>query len=318
MTTTNFKALLTRFKYNKQTSEDERLVSPFAHTGEKIWMPAVERYIKAQKESKKNKLDMFTNQGLMFPLTNDDSAIPKQMMRSSLFTPISRGRRKYINDMEVATFKEGSVSYTGVQLDQADLDVLLAIIQLLSNFSTSGNVVKMSEITDEKGRVEYSRIKCSSHSFLKLIGRATGRENHKWLWKSLQRLTGELDVVIKGHHFAGGILGKRAKEAKSRELMIDINQDFVKLFSDGEFSFIDMKVRLELKGDFTKWLQAFVSTHTGVSSYSAEKLMDISESSSNSTRHWILRQATPAFEQLKNHGLIKYYNKKGHLYIWKR
>lgn len=317
MTVTNFKALHARFKYNKQTSEDEKLVSPFAK-GNDTWLQAFERYIQHHKKAKDEQLDMFTRQGLMFPLSNDDSVIPKQMMRSSLFTPITRGRRKYINEMEVAKFKNGVVSYTGVQLDQADLDVLLAIVQLLSDFSTSGNVAKISEITDEKGRVEYSRIKCSSHSLLKLIGRATGRENHKWLWKSLQRLTGELDVVIKGNHFAGGILGKRAKEAESRELMIDINQDFVKLFSEGEFSFIDMKVRLELKGDFSKWLQAFISTHTGVSSYSAEKLIELSGQSPSRVRQWVQRQAMPAFEQLKQSGLIKYYNKKGHLFTWKR
>lgn len=316
MTKTDFKALYTRFKYNKQTKEDEKLVSPYApHDGSTSWMPAVEQYIKAMKTVKEEQLDLFTNQGLMFHLADDDSAIPKQMLRGSLFAPIKRGRRKYHNNMLVAEFADGNIKYTGAQLDQADLDVLLIIVKLLSSYTTTGNVVKISEITDENGRVEYSRMFCGSKGLLKMLGRSKGSSNRQWLWSALHRLTGELTITIEQKTFAGSILGKRAK-AKNGLLMIDINQDFVRLFTGNNFTFIDITKRFELKGDFTKWLQCFVSTHTGQSTYSAEKLIKISGCNPKSVRHWILRQAKPAFEQLKRQGAIKNYSANGHLFSW--
>jgi len=149
-----------------------------------------------------------------------------------------------------------------------------------------------------------------------MIGRKTGKSGRKWLWEALQRLTGDLEVTIKGQQFAGSIVGNRARD--DDKWVIDINQIFVRLFTDEQFSFIDLDLRIELKGDFTKWLQGFVSTHSGKSKYSAEKLMDLSGSSMTRTRDFIRLAAKPAFEQLEDIELIKNFDLDGHLFIWER
>ena len=341
----DFKAFLNRCKWNKQTSDDEKILNGFINenttsTSGKTFYEVAQMYVnhqekeakiskQAKKQSKEEQLDMFTNQGLMFPLVESDSAMPKQILRGTMFAPIKRGKRQYLNNKLVAKTKDDDdIIYTGAQLDQADLDVLLAVMQLLSEFTTSKNVTKVVDITnDENGKIEYSRLYCSANGLLKMIKRAVGKAGREWLWSSLQRLTGELSIIseskIKGsqnkynRYYAGQILGKRGK-SEDNLLMIDVNHDFVKLFGGNSFSFIDMESRLMLQGDFAKWLHGFVSTHTGQSTYSAEKLMEISSCSTKSVRHWILRQAKPAFEQLKEQGLIKDYSLKGHLFNWYR
>lgn len=314
MTKSDFKALSTRFKYNKQTSDDEKLVQPFAKAGENSWMPAVQRYGESLKKTKETQLDMFTNQGLMFPLAENDSAIPKQMMRGSLFAPITRGRRKAITDKQVAVFDGGEIRFSGVQLDQGDLDVLLELNALLSEFTASGNVER---ITNEKGGTEFTRIKFKRYSFLKRMGKTNSSKNYQKLKQSLVRLGGRLSVVIDHKGIIdGGILGNIFIDTEDGMMSVDINHRYTKLFSNNQFSFIDRKMRIELKGDFTKWLQGFVSTHSGRATYSAEKLMELSSCSTKSVRHWILRQAKPAFMQLKESGLIKDYAVKDHLFSW--
>src|SRR5690554_2570902 len=323
MTKSDYKAILKRFNSNRQTQADEQAVAKFANPGEPDYRHALERFRKHHQKTKETQLDMFFENGLMMPFKNDDSAIPKQILRSSMFAPITRGKRKYLNDKLVAESPEGDITYTGAQLDQADLDVLLAIIKLLSEYTNSGNVVKVAQITDENGRLEYSRLICGSKGLLKMIKRSQGKSGRKWLWSSLQRLTGELTLNIDfgdatgDKYFAGQILGKRAK-TEDDLLMIDINHDFVWLFGGNNFSFINMGKRFQLTGDFTKWLQGFVSTHTGETRYSAEKLMIKSGSKQKSVKHWILRQAKPAFEQLKDLELINNFSVEGHLFTWFR
>lgn len=309
------KAIIRRFNKGKQTSTDEQIVSAFAHPGENDWSKALDRFLKSQQKSKESQLDLFFDNGLMIPFKDENSAIPKQMVRGSLFAPISRGRRKLIQDKLVGEFTGGEIRYSGAQLDQNDLDVLLQLNELLSEFSRTGNVER---ITNESGRTEYSLIKFTRYSFLKALGRTDGQKNYKSLEYSLDRLKGVLKVKIDGiGKLNGSIIGKTYL-LDNGMLAVQINHDYTKLFTGGNFSFIDMTSRLELKGDFTKWLQAFVSTHTGKSHYSADKLIELSGSTMKRPRDFVRLNAVPAFEQLKESGLVKDYSVKKLILTWFR
>lgn len=309
------KAIIKRFNQGKQTPDDEKKVSAFAHPGEPDWSKALDRFLKSKQQAKEAQLNLFFENGLMMPFKDDDSAVPKEILRGSLFAPITRGRRKLIQDKVLAQYTNGEIRYSGAQLNQADLDVLLQLIKLLSEFTKSDNVER---ITDKSGETKYSQIKFMRYGFLKALGRSDGQNSYKALELSLNRLGGRLHVIEDGQGLLNGpILGEFVIMEDGR-MAVDINHRFVKLFGDNNFSFIDMDSRLELTGDFTKWLQGFVSTHTGESQYSAEKLKELSGSKQKSVKHWILRQAKPAFEQLKDLRLIKDYSVKGHLFTWVR
>lgn len=308
-------ALIKRFNQGTQTPEDEKLVAPYAF-GKDTWHQAVQRYVDNLKKSKEQQLSMFIDNGLMFGFADDNTAAPVQILRGSLFSPIARGRRKVLTRHPVANFDGGELVYSGVQLDQADLDVMLLLTRLLSDSTSTGNV---SKIKDENGRHEYSRIKFSRYSFLKQLKRSTDSKTYRWFEDSLRRLTGELEVNIKHKgKIAGSIIGKRAIDEQTGMMMVDINHDYVKLFGDLGFSFLKLSERLELNSGFSKWLHAFVSTHRGKSTYSAEKLMELSSSKTKRTRDFMRQTATPAFESLANAGTIKWFKLDGHLYHWHR
>jgi hypothetical protein len=309
------KAIIKRFNQGKQTSTDEQVVSTFALPGENDWSKALDRFLKSKQKAKETQLDLFFDNGLMIPFKDDNSAIPKQMLRGSLFAPIRPGRRKLIQDKLVGEFTGGEIRYSGAQLDQNDLDVLLKLNELLSELSQTGNVER---VINESGRTEYSLIKFTRYSFLKSLERSVDKKSYKALEYSLDRLTGLLKVKLEGvGKINGGILGKTYLMDDGM-MGVQINHDYIKLFADGNFSFIDMASRLELKGPFAKWLQGFISTHSGVSQYSAEKLIELSGSKPSRTRQWMQRQAVPAFEQLQNLGEIKWFTVKEHLFKWER
>lgn len=315
MTTENYKAILKRFNSNRQTQADEQVVAKFANPGEPDYRHALERFRKHHQKAKETQLDLFFENGLMMPFKDDNSAIPKQMLRGSLFAPISRGRRKAIENKLVGEFKGGEIRYSGVQLDQKDLDVLLQLNELLSEFSKTGNVER---ITNESGKTEYSLIKFTRYSFLKSLKLGDDTKTYKTLERSLDRLKGVLKVKIDGvGKLDGGILGKTYLMDDGM-MAVQINHDYIKLFTGDNFSFIDMASRLELTAPFAKWLHGFVSTHTGESGYSADTLIELSKSNPSRIRNWRKNQAIPAFEQLKELGLIKEFSVKGYFFKWVR
>jgi len=55
---------------------------------------------------------------------------PNACFQSALFGMVVRGRRKYLNGKKIVSFRGLSISYTGEQLDQGDLDVLIHAIHL--------------------------------------------------------------------------------------------------------------------------------------------------------------------------------------------
>ena len=58
----------------------------------------------------------------------DIGAFPNHLNRSSFIAPIARGRRKFHRQAEMVTRKDCVLEYTGEQLDEADGDLIMALI----------------------------------------------------------------------------------------------------------------------------------------------------------------------------------------------
>lgn len=167
------------------------------------------------------------------------------LSRISLFTSINRAKpRKYLNQEKLYS-PEGIVAiYTGEQLNSADQDVLLAVIQQLKGKDTS-NIATLS--------------------FPRWI-QATGRSsqsmpNYRWFEQTVQRLT-DTKLYISGRRFKAQfpLLTGYVYNPESQDVSIEMPSFALAMFHQGH-NYIDMTRRRRLKNDMAKCLQPFICSH---------------------------------------------------------
>ncbi|MCX8049224.1 MAG: hypothetical protein N3A55_06150 [Methylohalobius sp.] len=64
----------------------------------------------------------------------DIGAFPNRLNRSSLFAPIARGRRRFHRQTVMVTRSDCVLEYTGEQLDEADSDLVMALIAFAQKY----------------------------------------------------------------------------------------------------------------------------------------------------------------------------------------
>ena len=323
VTTQQAQAIKDRYYSSGLTEEDKNILSLFeTEQTENAEMLVIDDMMTFVYSHKTQQIDMWYDKGLMLEFKGNSSASPKMILRSPLFSAIGRGRRKGLTDLTIFKDDNIRISYTGVQLDQADHDIQLCAVKMLSIYQNTENV---QMIKSNKGKIEYSRVFVDDKMFQKEVrGRVAGG-TLKHIKESFARLGGKLVIEENGvpeeEWINGAIIGKTGYSKKNGKYFFDINHDFIKLFKDDEHQFINMDVRLGLSKGFAKWLYGFVLTFRGDAKYSAEKLYDMSGSRHKIMRKWISTQMIPSFKELEEKGIIKniVYPKKGtHLIKWTR
>ena len=182
------KSIVSRSMTNNLSSEDMELLKEYAVPGDE-YVDVAKKYLAKLIQCKENPYAFLLSNGLMFEVHDSFSAIPNCFIRTSLFAPRKRKKRDIFNKFQLEQFGDWSVFYSGVELEQSDLDVLLMITKVFSKASAQGLVEKISS---EKWKVEYSRIQFCRNSFLMSLKRSGGGSNYKWLEASLYRLTGDI------------------------------------------------------------------------------------------------------------------------------
>ncbi len=303
--------------------EDIEILKLF-HAEGKNFVPqfAIEDMLTYVFSHQAKQLDMWYDKGLMLKFKGNSSASPKMILRSPLFSAIGRGRRKGLTDLTIFEDEQLRLAYSGVQLDQADHDIHLCAIKMLSIYQDTENV---QMIKSETGRHEYSRVFVEEKEFQKEVRGSTAGGTLKHIKESFKRLGGHLTLeevgVPEEEWTTGAIIGKSGYSKNKGKYFFDINHDFIKLFKGGEHQFVNMDIRLGLNKGFAKWLYGFVLTFKGNAKYSAEKLYNLSGSRHKIMRKWISTQMIPSFKELEEKGVIKkvIYPKKGtHVIKWTR
>lgn len=178
--------------------------------------------------------------------------IPTICLRSALFGVIQRGRRKAVKGELIAAVKGLNVRYTGWRLDQADFDVLIHALHLVSRQQTTGGYVQFT-----------------GKGFLHGIGRSSGKSGREWLKDSLRRLTGsavEISVEIRdtygsdSYTYAGSLIDEFIYNTSSQGYFLKVNPKLATLFNAG-WTQLQWHQRLTLKTDLAKWLHGFYASH---------------------------------------------------------
>lgn len=198
----------------------------------------------------------------------DIGAFPNHLNRSSFIAPIARGRRKFHRQTEMVTRKDCVLEYTGEQLDEADGDIIMALISFAQPFPI-GTPVPLN-------RAE----------LLRKIKRSTGKHDYEWLHRRIKALT-EATMFLEakkpdgstrysvGKTISFRIIAGFSYEAETYSYSLDPR--WVQMFGNREYSLIDWDKRMQIgRGqDMAKTLQRLVATSADpVQRYALDWLKD--------------------------------------------
>lgn len=185
--------------------------------------------------------------------------VPNSILRSALFGAIKRGKRAYQDAVKKASVDGVTVIHTGPQLDQADLDAWEHCLHLARKFGLG------------------SHIHFSANSFLRDIGRATGKSQHEWLKGALRRLMTSLVELEDGKRaYAGQLIQEWFRDDKTGHHVIKINPKIAAMYGTDGWTQIEWQQRQALrKQPLAQWLHGFYSTHAAPYPYKVSTLHDL-------------------------------------------
>jgi hypothetical protein len=190
----------------------------------------------------------------------DIGAFPNHLNRSSFIAPIARGVRKFHRQTDMVTRKDCVLEYTGEQLDEADGDLIMALIAFSQPFKL-GTPVPLN-------RKELLR---------KIKPTSIGSTQYDWLYRSMKRLReGTLFLEARNPDCSTRYtVGKMESFNVVKELIYDgeseiytyvLDPRWVVMFGNREYSLIDWDKRMQIgRGqDMAKTLQRLVATSSNI------------------------------------------------------
>jgi hypothetical protein len=223
-----------------------------------------------------------------FPLWGDPQrGVPNEFARSALFAAIHSKSREYLLDKPIFSQNGFSITYTGISLTQAHLDVFEGIMHLAREMS-EGNAVHFT-----------------AHGLLKLIGRGTGKSDHVRLLRTLGELTATaVKIKREGYGtYCGSLLPEWADREDNGKFSIRINRDLIKLFERG-FTVIEWEQRKALaRKPLAQALHVWLCSHDKPYPVTVQYLHDITGSQIKTLKRF--RQSLKAaLDELKSVGVL--------------
>lgn len=175
--------------------------------------------------------------------------VPNEIARSALFAAIKpppNDKRKLLTQANIASQGEYLITYTGQQLDQEHIDIFEGIMHFARRA--------------QEGR----RVSLTRYALLKLLGRATGKEQYDWLLLHFEQLTAtSLAIHQDGKRvFWGSLLPRGALDSETGEIVVEVSRDLAKLFGRG-FSRVEWEERRQIgRHPLAKWLHLYYAGHT--------------------------------------------------------
>ncbi|EOY6418850.1 hypothetical protein N0531_22555 [Pseudomonas aeruginosa] len=186
----------------------------------------------------------------------DIGAFPNHLNRSSLIAPIARGKRKFHRQAVMVTRRDCVLEYTGEQLDEADGDLIMALIAFAQPFPL-GTPVPLN-------RKELLR---------KIKPGSIGSTQYDWLYRSMKRL--REGILFLEARKRDGSTRYTVGKMESFNVLKSLNYDggsetytyildprWVVMFGNREYSLIDWDKRMQIgRGlDMAKTLQRLIAT----------------------------------------------------------
>jgi hypothetical protein len=216
--------------------------------------------------------------------------IPNPVLRGALFAAV-QGKNRAVFQRELLACQKGlQIRFTGIQLDQSDLDVWEQALHLARHHPLG------------------SRCEFSVYGFLKALGRKTGKSEHEWLKNSFARLMGcgvELTNQQERKTYGGSLLEFLRDDDSGRYVVI-FNPKILTLY-EGGWTAIDWQARQLLRGKpLALWLHGYLASHAKPYPIKIETLRTFSGSNNKAVR-FFKRKLIAALNELKKIQFIRDY-----------
>jgi hypothetical protein len=195
---------------------------------------------------------------------------PNSFLRSAIFAAIQGKTRKYLDEALLGSQGNYAVKFTGAQLDQADLDTWEQVAHL-ARLHPLGNICMFR-----------------GNAFLTSIGRSNGKQNYRWLHKSLTRLVAcAVEIRHDKKVFTGSLVSSFIRDEETGLYKITLDPDTLKLFGASDWSSIEWDERKRLKSKpLALWLHGYISSHADPIPIKVETLMKLSGSNTHEKRRF--------------------------------
>jgi TrfA protein len=247
------------------------------------------RTLEIQERARKDEEERLENGVVYLPTWREDKqGSPNSFLRSALFAAIQSKDRLDLKRAEIFSQQGVSVTYTGEQLNQEDMTVWLALVDLMKRDSLG--------------------TKCSfnAHSILKYMELGTGGREYERLENSILRMTACAVVIKTGTHtYMGSLIHDCVIDERTKLYKLTLNRRLIKLFGDDDWTAIDWEQRKRLKNKpLCLKLHEYYSSHEQPFPVSLEFLSDLT-GCKNSQKASFKRQVKTALEGLVKIGFLK-------------
>lgn len=182
--------------------------------------------------------------------------IPNGALRSSLFGAVRKGPRKFLKRTKLQSVNGLTIVFNGPRLSQSDLDVWEHCLHLARINGTG------------------CQIRFTGYSFLKAIGRNTGKSDREWLKGVLLDLASSVVEISDGKRaYFGPLIHHGIRDEETMQFVIEINPRVALLYGADGWTQIEWAQRWALRRQpLAQWLHGFYSTHAEPFPYKVETL----------------------------------------------
>jgi TrfA protein len=242
-------------------------------------------------------------QVVQLPLWREDRrGTPNDFLRSALFPAIQSKDRKHLTKALLYSQKNLTIKFTGIQLNQEDLDVYQAILHC-------------SRKTPLGVEAHFT-----GYGLLKILGLSTGGAMHERLENSIHRLANCSLTIETDKYIYGGnrLIDEYSKRKEDGQYLIKLDRRLMQLFAPDGWTAIDFEQRSQLRSkQLAQFLHGYYSSHEHPHPVKLSTMQELSGSVNKQLAGFKVKMRT-ALNELVKIGFLENYEIKDNLVTVKR
>jgi hypothetical protein len=244
-----------------------------------------------ERERKKEEERLETGVIYLPTWREDRRGSPNSFLRSALFAAIQSKDRLNLKRAEIFSQQGVTITYTGEQLNQEDLTVWLALVDLMKK--------------DPLG----TECKFTAHEILKYMDLGTGGREYERLNDAIVRMIACAVIIDTGTKtYGGSLIHGYVLDKHTKIYRLNLNRHLIKLFGDKDWTSINWEQRKQLRHKpLCLKLHDYYSSHEKPFAISLEFMSDV-VGSVNKQKASFKRQVKIALEELIKVGFLKKYS----------